>query len=83
MQNSTQKSGLRQGMPRCVSLARRRAGNLCGAGVPQALYDRHNEHGSGKAKVASLVLRDLASAGATGHTLQRKVIEQPLPLKGH
>jgi hypothetical protein len=46
------------------------------AGVPRALYDKYNDLGVSKAKIARYILDDLQAAGEAGATTQRKVINE-------
>jgi hypothetical protein len=46
------------------------------AGVPRALYDKYNDLGVSKAKIARYIFDDLRTAGEAGAATQRKIINE-------
>jgi len=46
------------------------------AGVPRPLYDKYNDLGVSKAKIARYIFDDLQAAGEPGVTTQRKIINE-------
>lgn len=56
-------------------------GIFLAAGLPRQVYERYDQLGMSKAKIARAIFDDLYEQGAAGHAVQRKIIEELCQMK--